>query len=128
VLDVDLWYLPPGRAVGWHEYVENPYVRARCVPRVAHSTVMTREGMAASVSTVFLFHDHNWSRLGPPILWETMVFGEVLDLDCHRYHSPEAASVGHRETLTEVLTELDLRGTPELVTVTWRGSWWRQSI
>ena len=28
------------------------------------------------VSTVFLGLDHNWSRTGPPILWETLVFGK----------------------------------------------------
>jgi hypothetical protein len=28
------------------------------------------------VSTVFLGLDHNFSGEGPPILWETMVFGE----------------------------------------------------
>src|SRR5262245_47620101 len=26
------------------------------------------------ISTVFLSLDHNWSRKGPPVLWETMVF------------------------------------------------------
>lgn len=30
------------------------------------------------VSTVFLGLDHNWGK-GPPILWETMVFGGKLD-------------------------------------------------
>ena len=31
------------------------------------------------VSTVFLGLDHNLSGSGPPVLWETMVFGGVLD-------------------------------------------------
>lgn len=30
------------------------------------------------ISTVFLSLDHNWGS-GPPILWETMVFGGELD-------------------------------------------------
>lgn len=33
----------------------------------------------ATVSTIFLGLDHNWSLDGPPILWETMVFGGPLD-------------------------------------------------
>lgn len=31
------------------------------------------------ISTVFLGLDHNWSKTGPPVLWETMVFGGELD-------------------------------------------------
>lgn len=30
------------------------------------------------ISTVFLGLDHNWGEVGPPILWETMVFGNML--------------------------------------------------
>lgn len=119
-------YLPPDRPATLDEYLHSHYHHARTVPRVAHSTVMTRDGCAASVSTVFLFHNMNWWN-GPPILWETMVFGEVLDEWQDRYASPEAASVGHREALALVRTELDLRGTPELVTVTWRGRWWAEA-
>ncbi len=33
------------------------------------------------VSTVFLGLDHNWSLKGPPVLWETMVFGKGRPLD-----------------------------------------------
>jgi len=35
------------------------------------------------ISTVFLGLDHNWCG-GPPILWETMVFGRNLDKECER--------------------------------------------
>lgn len=37
----------------------------------------------SNVSTVFLGLDHNWSD-GPPILWETMVFGGALDQEQDR--------------------------------------------
>ncbi len=47
------------------------------------------------VSTVFLGIDHNWSREGPPILWETMVFGGEHDDYCKRYPTPEEAKKGH---------------------------------
>lgn len=39
------------------------------------------------VSTVFLGVDYNFMSFGPPILWETMVFGDGTghaDLDAHR--------------------------------------------
>lgn len=29
----------------------------------------------ANISTIFLGMDHSWSATGPPVLWETMVFG-----------------------------------------------------
>lgn len=35
------------------------------------------------VSTVFLGMDHSWSG-GPPVLWETMVFGGKLDQEQDR--------------------------------------------
>ena len=48
------------------------------------------------VSTVFLGIDHNYSRQGPPVLWETMAFrsGEAIDRQ-DRYTSEEAAWAGH---------------------------------
>lgn len=36
------------------------------------------------VSTVFLGIDHNWREDGPPILWETMVFGGPMNEEQHR--------------------------------------------
>lgn len=75
------------------------------------------------VSTVFLGMDHNWGGgAGPPILWETMVFGEagpdgrrrVVDDnfgllndgsiwgDCSRYSSLAMARYGHAQTVAAV--------------------------
>lgn len=34
-----------------------------------------------SISTVFLGIDHNYSNAGPPVLWETMIFGGPPALD-----------------------------------------------
>jgi len=36
------------------------------------------------VSTVFLGIDHNFSKDGPPVLWETMVFGGDKDQEMER--------------------------------------------
>jgi hypothetical protein len=54
------------------------------------------------VSTVFLGLDHRHFGKGPPILWETMVFGGVLDHEMQRYTSKEDALRGHQEMCRRV--------------------------
>lgn len=49
-----------------------------------------------SVSTVFLVIDHNYSRKGAPILFETMVFGGRYDGLQFRYSTIEEAEAGHK--------------------------------
>lgn len=53
------------------------------------------------VSTVFLGIDHRFHEEGPPILWETMVFGGSprKDLGQWRYASHAAALKGHEEAV-----------------------------
>jgi hypothetical protein len=46
------------------------------------------------VSTVFLGLDHSFVD-GPPVLWETMIFGGPHDEYQERYTSREAALAGH---------------------------------
>lgn len=46
------------------------------------------------VSTVFLGLNHNWGS-GPPILFETLVFGSVLDGEMDRYFTRDEAFRGH---------------------------------
>ena len=55
-----------------------------------------------TVSTVFLGADHDYSSLGPPLLFETMVFtsegcGNPIDDITRRYSSWEDAEKGHYE-------------------------------
>jgi hypothetical protein len=59
------------------------------------------------VSTVFLGMDHNYCFEGPPILWETMIFGGEHDSYQDRYNSREAALEGHKQALTlaQILTQ-----------------------
>lgn len=60
------------------------------------------------VSTVFLGLNHNWGP-GPPLLFETMVFGSATDsddLDCRRYSTWAEAEVGHME-MVERLQEVE---------------------
>ena len=58
--------------------------------RVADETIN-----GCRVSTVFLSLDHSYNN-GPPMLFETMVFGGELDLECERCTTWEQAEEMHR--------------------------------
>lgn len=60
------------------------------------------------VSTIFLGFDHGHSEGGPPVLWETMVFGGALDRWQWRYTSLADAWQGHQAVCQQVR---DARGT-----------------
>jgi hypothetical protein len=76
------------------------------------------------ISTVFMGLDHSFGSGGPPVLWETMVFGEMVysefsgreirdtvDRDGYfaRYSSKEAALLGHEMIVARVREELPLQ-------------------
>lgn len=50
------------------------------------------------VSTVFLGLDHSWDG-GPPVLWETMIFGGEHDSYQDRYTTRDDAIAGHAKAL-----------------------------
>jgi hypothetical protein len=52
------------------------------------------------VSTVWMGIDHNWSGTGPPLIFETMIFGGSHDEECWRYSTEAAALAGHDQALT----------------------------
>lgn len=54
-----------------------------------------RWGRTVVVSTVFLTIDHAWDD-GPPVLWETMVFGGPHHEHQERYTSWDDAIAGHK--------------------------------
>jgi hypothetical protein len=60
---------------------------------------LVSEPVEITVSTVFLGIDHNFvDPDGPPVLWETMVFGLSDPSEiCERYSSREDAIAGHNE-------------------------------
>jgi hypothetical protein len=64
---------------------------------------------AVEISTVFLGLDHQWGA-GPPLLFETMVFGGPLDGECQRYATFADAEAGHTAMLVRVL-DADARQT-----------------
>jgi hypothetical protein len=63
-----------------------------------------KEGI--SVSTVFLALDHGYPPGGPPVLWETMVFGGKWDGLQWRHTSKEAALKGHKKAVAKVKRSL----------------------
>lgn len=79
--------LDDDKAVVWAEYMAE--LRARGLHLVARY-----EYQGVAVSTVFLGINHNWEA-GPPILFETMVFGGALDDTIWRYSTRKEALAGH---------------------------------
>lgn len=57
------------------------------------------------ISTVFLGLDHSFGE-GPPLLFETMVFGGALDGEQGRYTTWEEAEAGHRKMVGRVSAAL----------------------
>jgi hypothetical protein len=57
---------------------------------------------AIYVSTVFLGLDHNLFGSGPPLLFETMVFGPYGGDEQWRYSTWAEAEAGHKEVVAEV--------------------------
>jgi len=49
-----------------------------------------------TVSTVFLGIDHNFASDGPPILFESLIFGGQFDGDMRRYATWDEALQGHK--------------------------------
>ena len=57
----------------------------------------------ASISTMFLGLDHSWSEVGPPVLFETMVFDHpTLEGQCYRCATWDEALVQHDSAVAEV--------------------------
>lgn len=55
-----------------------------------------------TISTVFLGLDHSFDESGPPILFETMVFGGPLDEEQVRYATWDEAVAGHAAMVQRV--------------------------
>jgi hypothetical protein len=88
VLDADN-HLVEVDLLTWAKWVEVP------ANRVVDYTEVNSE---VTVSTVFLGIDHRFPGMppGPPIVFETLVFGGPLDGDGNRYSSWDDAETGHK--------------------------------
>jgi hypothetical protein len=76
----------------------------------ADRTVSRAERAGTLVSTVFLGVDHRFRGEGPPLVFETMVFGagdEDFDGLTRRYATWEEAEAGHREICARVWPHLE---------------------
>ena len=63
--------------------------------------VRVEEVCGATVSTVWLGLNHNWGD-GPPLIFETMVFGGALDEEMERYSTEAEAIAGHEVMVKKV--------------------------
>ena len=86
ILWADRKPLPCENIAAWVEFFKDSDAR-----RVAYDAVGE-----VSVSTVFLGLDHNFGNGGPPVLFETMIFGGPHDEDQWRYCTWEEAEEGHK--------------------------------
>lgn len=86
---------------------------------VAKTQIVSPDGTQDSeVSTVFLTIDHNFSNDGPPILFETMVFGnEAFEGLQRRYTTWGEAEAGHEAVVATVRLELEPGGAQKPVEV-----------
>jgi hypothetical protein len=59
----------------------------------------------SDISTVFLGLDHSFGK-GPPLLFETMVFGGKLSDEMNRYSTWDEAVLGHKAMCERVKSEI----------------------
>jgi len=70
------------------------------------------ESGTVKVSTVFLGLNHSFGE-GPPVLFETMIFGGEHDELQTRYHTREAAEQGHEDIVNLVQSYYATNKKPE---------------
>lgn len=54
------------------------------------------------ISTVWLGLDHNFNDEGPPLIFESMIFGGNYDEEQHRYSTWAEAEEGHKKLVEKV--------------------------
>jgi hypothetical protein len=78
--------------------------------RVVGYTQITSE---TSVSTVFIGIDHGFIGDGPPLLFETIIFGGPLDQHMWHYSSQDDALAGHAAAVAAVTVLIKRMKRPE---------------
>lgn len=96
VLDAKHNVLPEPDVIAWGKWFDTA---DRIVSRMVRDDV--------TISTVFLGVDHNFYPSGPPVLFETMVFGGVDDQRTWRYHTWEEAEAGHKALVALTFGEIE---------------------
>lgn len=82
--------VPVDDALTWAKYFAS-------ADRVVAQTTLGRLG----VSTVFLGIDHNFSGVGPPLLYETMTFGEGVPEEFCARHATRVEAFAFHERVVE---------------------------
>ncbi len=72
----------------------NRQVKETTVSHYSRKWLLFRTGWSAYVSTVWLGLDHRFGN-GPPLIFESMVFGGPYDQYQERYSTEEEALAGH---------------------------------
>src|SRR5215216_723942 len=62
---------------------------------VGFAEIVFDTGDKVEISTVFLGLNHNYYGEGPPLIYETMIFGGHLNGECYRYSTEQQAAEGH---------------------------------
>ena len=86
--------------IAWAQQFEN------LSNRIVAWTQVTSE---ITVSTVFLGLDHRHFGKGPPILFETMVFGGPHDGEMQRYATWDDAETGHKVLVGKLRREAKVK-------------------
>lgn len=94
ILDADNNPLPCEDILVWARWYEDSLITDE------RRLLISRIG-SVEISTVFLGLNHRVDD-GPPILWETMVFGGDLDGEQRRYVTRADAIKGHHELVAQV--------------------------
>jgi hypothetical protein len=92
VKDLFLW-------AAWFEEDETRIVKQDTVTELGE---LVSPFKSVFVSTVFLGLDHNFMEKGPPILFETMVFGGPFNHTMWRYATWDEAVKGHEQLVKMV--------------------------
>jgi hypothetical protein len=90
---VDMYYDRQGKPISpqdWAKSIEEDR-------RLAYHITKDKK---TEVSTVWLGLDHNFFG-GPPLIFETMVFVEGEEQECHRYTTEEQAFDGHIDMINK---------------------------
>jgi len=96
----ELYYDRQGRPISQREWAE-AYRQER---HLGEDTIGP-----ARVSTVWLGLDHRLG-IGPPLIFETMVFGGPDDGEMERYSTPEQAALGHQRWVDRQKARTDHAG------------------
>jgi hypothetical protein len=96
MFDPDLFYDMDGNVISQEAWSQS--LQLDSSRRVALTVIGDKK-----VSTVLLGIDHNYSDHGPPIIFESMVFGPGgIDLWCERYATKEEALEGHNRIVASI--------------------------